>query len=464
MSPRTFENKYTQKQIDFFGKLIHSYHVSQKKDESLSFIKEKVIRRRSIEDYREFDDSIARQVNQLTMEERARMYEEIHGVAEEIIETPELIASKLRDLYDLLEVSPGKPEAYYLAMQRNQDYIRRMEFGLMFLRAERFQVAKAVTRLLLFLQKKLEYFGLDALTRRLRLSDLSMEEQVTLGKGAFQVLPFRDRSGRVVFFECVLTGKKALFTDIGHYFKVKTFLCIWVFEKDEYGQKNGCIHILWQVGDIRYEDVVIDQKWVGEANSIGQWLPIRVCAVHICNDIVDDDPIKEFWTRLVIVNSAPEIRFCFQVHRGSVEELMFKLRTYGVPEHFMPVKSDGSVDMKSPKKLLQSICQEELQMSKSLQTSVVILPRSEDVLFGRGEPLRTFIGNQNYRNLIEESYFEYQQLTREGKTEHTWRIFKEITDRGGRFLKRDEQLCCWVEVPGEEARKKISKKLGDIRC
>ena len=78
----------------------------------------------------------------------------------------------------------------------------------MFLRAELFDVPKAVKRLLFFLQKKLELFGEQTLTRDLRLSDLSEDAQHALENGSFQLLPFRDRSGRIIFIEFMFTGDK----------------------------------------------------------------------------------------------------------------------------------------------------------------------------------------------------------------------------------------------------------------
>lgn len=73
------------------------------------------------------------------------------------------------------------------------------KFLLTVLRVEHFLVPDASTRLLLFLEKKILYFGLAALRKNLVLSDLNEEDLETLRRGPYQVRPRRYKYRRLQF-------------------------------------------------------------------------------------------------------------------------------------------------------------------------------------------------------------------------------------------------------------------------
>lgn len=198
-----------QKVFDWVDrKLLHSFGDDNGADETLTTVKRHARHSVATENERNFDTSLAREFNNLSIEKRGRHLEEIHGVATIPEENPAFLDEHLRKLHRLLDETPNKPLAYTLALEQNQAYIRSRLFGLMFLRAELFDVPKAVKRLLFVLQKKLEFFGEQTLTRDLRLSDLPEDAQHALENGSFQLLPFRDRSGRIIFIEFMFTGDR----------------------------------------------------------------------------------------------------------------------------------------------------------------------------------------------------------------------------------------------------------------
>ena len=71
-------------------------------------------------------------------------------------------------------------------------------FRLRFLRCELFVVRQAVIRYCNYLNFVYELWGSIALEREIRLSDFNRSESKLFRKGYFQLLPFRDRSGRRV--------------------------------------------------------------------------------------------------------------------------------------------------------------------------------------------------------------------------------------------------------------------------
>ncbi len=167
----------------------------------------------------DFDRALAGELNQLSFEERERTWDEIHGVAPMEKESPEFLDSKLFDLQNAIFHIPHDQKKYYVEAlndPKGKVYVTSSNFQLQFLRAERFDAIKAATRLVLCCEKKVQFFGRQALVRPLQLSDLDAEEQKTLKGGAFQVLPQRDQSGRLIVIDTSLCGPK-LYTNLFAY-------------------------------------------------------------------------------------------------------------------------------------------------------------------------------------------------------------------------------------------------------
>jgi len=95
----------------------------------------------------EYIDSLfTKEFTNLTVQERSRTYEEIHGVSDCIDETPALVEDCLSQLDEELSRLPEK-EAYDMAMEQNKAYATDEKFRLMFLRASCFHPRKAAVRL-----------------------------------------------------------------------------------------------------------------------------------------------------------------------------------------------------------------------------------------------------------------------------------------------------------------------------
>jgi hypothetical protein len=132
----------------------------------------------------------------LSMEERTQVYEDVHGVSETINESAEFLSQKLAE-FDL-DISVKKTDIYNIAARQSKDYVENIDFRLMLLRSTLFDVPAATTRLMKFLAQKAIYFGEGKLSKEITLLDLSADDLHSLESGAFQILPERDRSGRVI--------------------------------------------------------------------------------------------------------------------------------------------------------------------------------------------------------------------------------------------------------------------------
>jgi len=71
--------------------------------------------------------------------------------------------------------------------------VEEKEFRLSFLRAERYDVEKAATRILDYFEEKRKLFGVDKLTSKIKIKDLDAVTRDCMESGQVQLLPGRDR-------------------------------------------------------------------------------------------------------------------------------------------------------------------------------------------------------------------------------------------------------------------------------
>ena len=141
-----------------------------------------------------------KQLNLQSAQERERVLEEVHGVADsQVEETPELIDQRLHLLEEEIQLIK-KRTAYDRALFLSPKYVLDRDFRLMFLRSELFDVRKAANRLVRFFESKKELWGDDKLARPITLDDFDEDSLAVLKHGSVQVLHEKDQSGRSVFF------------------------------------------------------------------------------------------------------------------------------------------------------------------------------------------------------------------------------------------------------------------------
>ena len=158
-------------------------------------------------------DDFSRALLNLSFNDRNTINEEIHGVCcMAPTETLQLLDAALYSLKIELNQIENK-SAYDKAQEihlsgdgtRGQrTYVNSDEFQLRFLRAELFDTKKAAARMVKYLDLVYEHFGENALVRPIMLSDFTKEDMAFLRSGDYQLLPYRDRSGRRIL--CIVTN------------------------------------------------------------------------------------------------------------------------------------------------------------------------------------------------------------------------------------------------------------------
>jgi len=169
----------------------------------------------------------------LSVQDRNDINEEIHGVrCLAIEETPELLEQSLSKMSTALEhIPPIAKKAYSKSMELFSltTYAMDRDFRLRILRCELFDILKASTRLVKYMDFVMEIFGQDRvelLERPIHLKDLEEEEETYyfLRSGSLQLLSYRDRSGRrigVVFLTNIMLSYSV-------YARLRVYTYIWL--------------------------------------------------------------------------------------------------------------------------------------------------------------------------------------------------------------------------------------------
>jgi hypothetical protein len=159
---------------------------------------------------------LAAELNQMTFHEREKINEELHGVHDAIEETEELVAKALHEMDLALQVLPNN-YIYDKAKSISSYYVEDRSFRLMFLRSEYFNPQLAAKRLIKFLENKVTFFGEETLARPIYLSDLNNDDIAVLKSGIVQLIPARDRSGRVIISDFNMEDSLEQPKDISNY-------------------------------------------------------------------------------------------------------------------------------------------------------------------------------------------------------------------------------------------------------
>jgi hypothetical protein len=201
-------------------------------------------------------------------------------------ETSELIAAAQQIMEHHLQSIRHKP-AYILAETNRKEYVQDASFRLMFLRAERFDVAKAASRLVRWLKWKLDLFGEERLCQKhIGLDQLDADARFMVESGIMQFLPVRDSCGRVV--QVVACNNKRHWGRSSKALLQMFFYMSMVAAEDETNQKNGLVHIVYGLGETTVPTASsspnpgeIDEKYeILGYSSITACLPLRWDAVH----------------------------------------------------------------------------------------------------------------------------------------------------------------------------------------
>ena len=146
---------------------------------------------------KEVDSLIAKELFQMSLDEREKALDDVHGIVRGEDEDPNFLNHRLLQLErHLCSIKQGT--VYEEAEQLSEMFVRDPHFRTMFLRAEHFDPRHAALRMLRFFECKKELFGRDKLVSKITLQDLDDDDMEALRAGDGQISAFKDASGRPI--------------------------------------------------------------------------------------------------------------------------------------------------------------------------------------------------------------------------------------------------------------------------
>ena len=403
--------------------------------------------------------ALAQDLNSLSFSERQQIELDIHGVADEVPETPVFVAEKLNDLREEIRKLPqGLRRAYDRAVFLRPQIASDDAFLLMLLRAKRFDPEAAAYLLAIYYQSKLELFGDALLVQRITLMDLTENERETMKGGCYLHLRGQERKGRVILYSRIaawdLLDPLALVR--------RTWYINSVIEDDDVQQRKGAILMLDLTGHIKHTPMEI-VKFFAMIQRHMETILFRVDSVHL---LYDNAALNTFFKSLFGV-LRPDLRLRHRCHFGSSLEIQYSLRTFGINiEDCIGPRKDSYSQENIHKYLERRLPVEEARRRQeepftAPTSKIALYPNQVDILLGRHKVALTWPGNLMYNKLIESQAPRYIAVNGQDRVEKTLIAFQTIhvlqREYGARFLTRKED--CWETTDDAEVQPKVSQSL-----
>jgi hypothetical protein len=130
---------------------------------------------------------------------------------------------------------------------------------------------------------------------------------------------------------------------------------------------------------------------------------------------------------------------------GSSVELKYALLTFGI-DCGTALEAGGHTGSESQEALVRKYMNHRLEIERAdkeaeareeAKSGVILCPKPNDVLMGRGRPFRDFHGNQRWGQLIEDQVERYRNCPDKfGKTCISLQVVKSVQEYGGRFIQQ----------------------------
>ena len=229
--------------------------------------------------------------------------------------------------------------------------------------------------------------------------------------------------------------------------------------EDEIAQRKGVCGVLYCPGG-----KLAAPSNVGKASLVARKggalkhiLPIKVTAFHFCYD----DTRMQFLINTLRATAPQQYRLRFKVHLGSEIENEYKLLPYGIKIPALlqgAAKGDTSIHQDYLKQRFETDQRLDQQdMEEEARTNIIAMPRLTDVLIGRGQPFRDYVGTKLWDDAISKRLEQYVNAHhRFEKSEIAMSVVDEILKTGARILHRVETVGGWKALNFNTAKEKAA--------
>jgi len=323
----------------------------------------------------------------------------------------------------------------------NDTYVNTVEFRLRFLRCELFDAKKAALRLVKFLDFVHEIFdGNELLRRPIKITDLSKAEMKIMRLGIYQLLPYRDRSGRPVYAEL---GDMGFMLDLKMRMRIRIYM-FYIAGDDIESQRKGLVILGWIEGDFTNTPMPLHQKNRRLTKHLLAAIPIRSVVYHICMP----DTLYFRLLRSFLYSIAPRSSLCrFKCHTVKGIERRYRLKGFGIPVEMIPITDTGNIKRTYLYQWIKvrKIIESKDNLNDLEGGSIILLPASKDVLIRTGTTTISHPGNEYFRGMIERKHNDFRSGSEFTLSFLAQDIVEEIERLEGRFLKWDSRGF-WTEL------------------
>ncbi|KAL3905808.1 MAG: hypothetical protein SGILL_009527, partial [Bacillariaceae sp.] len=301
----------------------------------------------------------------------------------------------------------------------------------------------AVVKYIKYLELLHEFFGDAGLQRPLRFTDLNKAEKDCLKEGRRQILPSRDRSGRLIMFE---KGSKA--TDTRNT-RVRSRLFIWsIIAEDVETQKKGVCGI----AELR-EDMVADmtnKESAADFKAIMEALPVRFSAIHLILNFSNSAMNVMIKSAVVLGLFGSDERVRTKCYSGMSTETHYELMTFGIPVQDIPLTSGGNIKTKNLQqwiKARKSIDKRRLEGDLNTVSRIIVHPHIHDVLFSRGGNPQ-HLGNRDFHHFLANANDQYHHpnIGKNDMEKIRKDLIGSVAAKNGRFLLVNKEGGWWEEI------------------
>jgi len=444
VSPDMFLN---QNAYDWNGRWHGNYNTTSKKSKRKSGSDKS-------NDQPDLSSLIASELTKLSIEDRIKTLEEVHGVVEQIEEDP----AEINKLFDQVKEELKRlryKQAYEKAAFLSNAYVNDPEFVLLFLRSENYKPRPAAIRLAEHFKYKLMLFGEHTLIRDIMYEDLNKDEKSVLHSGFVQVLPASDRAGRQI-----IVCNMSEFLKIGtlkNLIRAMWYLSVRNSQMNSHISNMGIVGVYFAHGMGNIFDKLYHNNDLVEGTGFMQnSLPYKFASVHFCFEDTFGSFGEATQTHLMM-SLGKYARIRLRSHCGSRMECAYALKSYGI--NIDTFETDGPASLSNS---VRGVIQQHREMDEAHQKKLDarLLPRPNDVLLGRGRPFQLYSGNLALTAKIDENRTRYMAAKKMHKKSITSEIVESIHESGGRFLKKvsnENQIDVdWEKVDFETSRLKVS--------
>lgn len=393
---------------------------------------------------------IASELLKLSIEDRTKALEEVHGVVENIEEDPEEINKLFEQVKEELKRIRYK-QAYEKAAFLSGTYVNDPEFVLPFIRSDNYNPRPAAMRLAEHFKHKLELFGEHTLVRDIMYDDLCEKEKMILNSGFVQTSPASDRAGRKV-----VVCNMSEFLKIGTLRNILRAMWYLMFRNAQLEStitKTGVVAVYFTHKMVNIFEKLFNDPLAHRTGFMQHALPFKLASVHFCFDNTFGSTIQ----RIVMMSLGKYARIRLRSHCGSRMECSYALKSFGID--IEPFETNGLFSLSdSVKEEINRF--REMDKKQQEKAEARVLPRPNDVLLGRGRPFQLYSGNLALGAKIDQNRSRYTKAKKMDKKIITSEIVQSIHKCGGRFLKKANNETGndvdWEEVGFETARLKVS--------